>query len=69
MKVWAETRQGTNGLNYNLRAMHNAEEMQGLLDAGAILGFDEIVDMQDMADTVIAGFEKQIYLAYGGVVQ
>lgn len=69
MKVWSESKIGTDGLAYSVRYLLDKAELQGLQSAGLIGQVDEVVGMQDVADAVMAGFEKQVYTAYGGVVQ
>ena len=69
MKVWAEEKAGNDGLIYSIRYLLDSEEVCGLQSAGIIGPVSEIVGMQDAADCLVAGFEKQFYTASGGVVQ
>ena len=68
-KVWSETKTGGDGLVYSVRYFHDDDEIIGLQSAGLIGPVAEVIGMQDVADAVIAGLEKQIYTACGGQVQ
>lgn len=69
MKVYQEFKTGNDGLAYSVRYLLDSEEVQGLQCAGVIGQVAQIVGMQEVADSVMAGFEKQAYTACGGVVQ
>ena len=69
MKVWTETKTGNDGLKYSVRYLLEDDELSGLQNAGVIGSVYQIVGMQEAADSVIAGFEKQIYTSFGGQVQ
>lgn len=69
MKVWSEPKIGSDGLVYSVRYLLDSAELQGLQSAGIIGQAAEIVGMQDVADAVMANFEKQAYTACGPVVQ
>ena len=69
MKVYSTTKTGSDGLQYNLRMLLDLCELQGLQSAGIVGQALEVVGMQDVADSLVAGFEKQAFTACGGVVQ
>jgi hypothetical protein len=69
VKVWNELKTGTNGRLYGVRYLLEPQELQGLQSAGIIGEVSEIVGMQQVADTVIADYERQTFTACGGLVQ
>ena len=69
MAVWSEDKTGDDGLVYSVRYLLAREELIGMQQAGIIGPVAEIVGMQDVADSMLAGFEKQAFMACGGVVQ
>ena len=68
-KVWAETKTDNYGVEFSLRYLLDDAELEGLQNAGLVGEVLRVVGMQDIADTVIADFEKQIYTACGGRTQ
>jgi hypothetical protein len=58
MKVYSATIVGGDGAPYNLRFLLDPAEVQGLLRAGIIGEVSEVVGMQDMVDSLIAGLES-----------
>ena len=69
MKVWSETKTGSDGNEYSVPYLLSIEHLQGLQSVGLVGEVCEVLGMQDIADCVMADFEKQIFTACGGVVQ
>ena len=69
MKVYSETKTGSDGQLYSVRYLLDAEELFGLQAAKLIGPVDEVIGMQEAADLLMAGFEKQQHQACGGTIQ
>lgn len=69
MKVYSATAIGLDGAAYNVRFLLEPAELLGLQRAGLIGEVAEVVGMQDLADSLIAGLEKQMHTAAGGLTQ
>ena len=69
MKVWSETKTGSDGLSYSVRYLLDDEELDGLQSAGLVGAVYQVIGMQDAADRLMAGYEKQQFEASGGLVQ
>ena len=69
MKVYAASAVGLDGAPYSVRLLLEPEELAGLQAAGIIGEVQEVVGMQDAADSLVAGLQKQFYTASGGLPQ
>ena len=69
MKVYSEIKTCSEGLTYSVRYLLDAEELFGLQVAGLIGPVAEVIGMQEAADALMAGFEKQQHEACGGSIQ
>lgn len=69
MKVWSELKKGNDGLLYSVRYLLDGDELRGLLGAGIVGRVDEVIGMQQVADSIVAGYEKQAFTACGGQIQ
>lgn len=69
MKVYAISAIGTDGLEYSVRLLLDQEELEGLRSAGIIPEASELVGSEPFADSLIAGLEKQMHKACGGLTQ
>ena len=58
-----------NGLPYNVRYLLTQQEKAGLEQAGLLFNTAEVVGLQDHADHLIAGLEKQAHVIFGGQIQ
>ena len=67
--VWSETKKASNGMLYPMRYLHTNEEMDLLQSVGLVGTVHEVIGMQQVADSLVAGLEKEMYTANGGVVQ
>ncbi len=69
MKVYVYQAIGTDGFKYSVRLLLDAEELIALQAAGVIGEVDEVIGMQEAADSLVAGLQKQFYTACGGLTQ
>lgn len=69
MKVYSTTAVGLDGAAYSVRFLLEPAELERLQSAGIIGEVSEVVGMQDIADSLIAGLEKQMHTAAGGLTQ
>lgn len=69
MTVWSEDKTGNDGLVYSVRYLLAREELAGMQQAGIIGSVAEVIGMQHVADSLLAGFEKQAFMDCGGRVQ
>ena len=65
----AEVTSPLDGRTYGLRYLLTPEEKDGLQLAGLLPDTQEVVGLQKQADQMVAGLEKQMYTALGGVMQ
>jgi len=69
MKVWGFTSPGNDGKPYGVRLLMTPDEIKALQAAGLIPEVTEIVGMQTVADQLLAGFEREVFTACGGLTQ
>lgn len=69
MKVYSTIKTGNDGLQYSLRMLLEPSELQGLQSAGIIGNVNEVIGMQEVADSVMAGYQLQMHTACGGLTQ
>ncbi len=69
MKVWSETRTAPNDEAYDVRLLLTEKEAEHLQAVGVVGPLWEVVGMQTLADSVMAGFEKEAHTATGGAIQ
>ena len=70
MKVYAALLPLPDGSVYSIRYLLEPEELIGLQEAGLVpLDAAEVIGMQDAADRLMAGLQKQFYTDSGGVMQ
>ncbi len=69
MKVWSINQAGRDGKLYSVRYLLTLEELAGLQAAGLIGDVDEVIGMQEAADSVVAMFERDAAVACGGATQ
>lgn len=68
MKAYNTNKTGSDGLIYSVRLLLEPDELEGLQRAGVIGSATEIVELQDVVDSLIANFEKQIFITVGGIL-
>ena len=68
-KVWSEIKEGSDGLSYSVRYLLDDEEMNSLQNVGIVGAVYQLVGMQDAADLLVAGYEKQQHESNGGTIQ
>ena len=69
MKVYDTEIIGSDGLAYVVRYLLTPEHLAGLQAAGIVGEVDEVVGMQDCANQIVGGLEKQMHAAMGGLTQ
>jgi len=69
MKVWSIGQTGCDGKLYSIRYLLTPEELAGLQAAGLLGDVDEVIGMQEAADSVVAMFERDVAVACGGAIQ
>lgn len=69
MKVYSATAVGLDGAAYNVCFLLEPAELLGLQRAGIVGEVAEVIGMQELADSLIAGLEKQMHTACGGLTQ
>lgn len=70
MKPYSAIHTAADGQAYSVRYLLDDAELAGLQAAGLVpLNAAEVVGMQDAADSLVAGLQKQLYTAMGGVMQ
>ena len=69
MKVWSINQTGRDGKLYSVRYLLAPEEVAGLQAAGLLGDVDEVIGMQEAADSVVAAFERDAVVACGGAIQ
>ena len=69
MKAYSATLTGNDGLLHNVRYLLDVAELSNLQSVGLVGEVGEIKGMQEVADSLVAGLQKQMYTACGGLVQ
>lgn len=69
MRVWSVNQTGRDGKLYSVRYLLTRDELSWLQAAGLVGDVDEVVGLQDVADGVVAMYEREIVVACGGSVQ
>ena len=69
MKVYSAQIVGSDGHAYFVRYLLTPEHLAGLQAAGIVGEVDEVVGLQDCADQIVGGLEKQMHAAMGGLTQ
>ena len=70
MKIYSCQATGRSGITYSVRLMLEEGEVEALMQEGIIpLDTMEVLDMQDVADTMVAQIERRSLLDSGGVLQ
>lgn len=69
MIVWGTIKRGADGKDYGVRYLLTREELAGLQKAGLVGEVEQIDGMQDVADGIVAMYEREAVLACGGSVQ
>jgi len=69
MIVWSATDQAADGQIYSVRYLLTPDELAGLQAAGLVGNVEEVVGLQDVADGIVATFERDLVMACGGRVQ
>ena len=69
MKVYSTQIVGSNGLVYVVRYLLTPEHLAGLQAAGIVGEVSQVVGMQDCANEIVGGLEKQMHAAMGGLMQ
>ena len=69
MIVFGAIQRGADGKDYGVRYLLTREELAGLQAAGLVGEVDEVIGMQEAADSVVAAFERDAVVACGGAIQ
>lgn len=69
MIVWGSIKRGADGKLYSVRYLLTREELAGLQAADLLGDVDEVIGMQEAADSVVAAFERDAVVACGGAIQ
>lgn len=69
MIVFGAIKIGSDGKQYGVRYLLTREELAGLQAAGLVGEVDEVIGMQEAADSVVAAFERDAVVACGGAIQ
>lgn len=69
MRVYVYSARGADGFSYSVRLLLEPEELHGLQRAGIVGEVSEVIGMQEAADTLVAGLQKEFYTATGGLPQ
>ena len=69
MKAYSATLTGSDGLRHSVRYLLEEDELISLQSVGLVGDVLEIVGMQEVADTLVAGLQKEFYTACGGLPQ
>lgn len=70
MKIYSAERTGRDGQAYAIRYLLTADELAGLQTAGLVpADACEVVGLQEVADGVLAGFERDAAVMAGAVMQ
>jgi hypothetical protein len=69
MKVYSELKTGTDGKIYGLRYMLTEKELRHMQSVGLIGEVTTTHAMQQVADQVMAGFERDQMVSDGGSIQ
>ena len=69
MKVYQELKTGQDGKLYGVRYLLEPSELAGLQAAGLVGYAGEIIGMAQVAEVVLADFEKQAFTSFGGLIQ
>lgn len=67
--VYSEIRTGKDGRQYSVRYLLTVEELEALQIAGIVGNVSEIVGYAEVTDSLLAAFERELFLNAGGVVQ
>lgn len=68
-KLWSETRTGKDGLPYSIRYLATDVEIAGWQAAGLVGDVSHVIEMQDVADQVVAMVERGWHRLAGGALQ
>lgn len=70
MKVYSSEQAGQDGVTYSIRYLLEPEELQWMQEAGLIpANVTEVIAMQDVADSLVAGLNLEFHRAVGGLLQ
>ena len=69
LKVWSQSIRLPDGRVFEVPYLATAEHIKALQDVGLVGEVDEVVGMQEAADTEIAKLEIDAYAAFGGLIQ
>ena len=68
-RVWSQSIRLPDGRVFSVPYLATAEHIKALQDVGLVGEVDEVVGMQEAADTEIAKLEIDAYAAFGGLIQ
>ena len=68
-RVWSQSIRLADGRVFEVPYLATAEHIKALQDVGLVGEVDEVVGMQEAADTEIAKLEIDAYAAFGGLIQ
>ena len=69
LKVYAGEVVGSDGNSYFVRYLLSPEHLAALQLVSILGEVAEVIGMQDCADQIVAGLEKQMYTSMGGLTQ
>ena len=69
VKLWSEIKTGKDGLAYSIRYMATDAEIEGWQAAGLVGDVSHVIEMQDVADQVVAMVESGWHRLAGGALQ
>ena len=68
-RVWSQSIRLPDGRVFSVPYLATAEHIKALQDVGLVGEVDEVVGMQEAADTAMAKLEIDAYAAFGGLIQ
>ncbi len=68
-RVWSQSIRLPDGRVFEIPYLATAEHIKALQAVGLVGEVDEVVGMQEAADTEIAKLEIDAYAAFGGLIQ